>query len=249
MFLAHDLEGSGPSVVLLHSSVCDRRMWQPQVEPLLAAGFQVLRVDFRGFGDTPAPVDTYDNAKDVLDLLDSLSVDRAAIVGASFGGRVAQEIASRWPARVSNLALVCAARKGQPPTAAIKAFGQREDELFAAKDIDAAVQLNVDTFVGPAADDDTRKFVALMQRHAFEVQLPAPDVESADVAYDVARITARTLVVAGKKDVDFFGQTAAYLAANISGARLAVLDWAGHLPNLEDPARFNPVLLDFLATS
>jgi 3-oxoadipate enol-lactonase len=246
MLIAHDLDGSGPTVVLLHSSVCDRRMWLSQADALLAAGYQVLRPDFRGFGDTPAPTETYDNAKDVLDLLDAHDIGQVAVVGASFGGRVAQELSARWPERVATLALICSARQGQPPTAAITAFGNREDELIEARDLDAAVALNVDTFVGPAADEATRELVAQMQRHAFEVQLDVKDVEAANVDYDIAAITARTLVVAGAHDVDYFHAIADHLAATIPGARLITLDWAGHLPSLEDPARFTPILLDFL---
>ncbi len=144
--------------------------------------------------------------------------------------------------------LLCAARKDHPPTAAIQAFGEREDELIAAGDLNAAVALNVDTFVGPAADEATRAFVAQMQRHAFEVQMAGPDVAGATVDYDITAITARTLVVCGAHDVDFFRDIAQYLAAAIPGARHVTLDWAGHLPSLEDPARLNPILLDFLAS-
>jgi pimeloyl-ACP methyl ester carboxylesterase len=119
--------------------------------------------------------------------------------------------------------------------------------LIEARDLAAAVALNVDTFVGPAADEATRELIAQMQRHAFEVQLNAKDVDAADVDYDIATITARTLVVAGAHDVDFFRETADHLAATIPGARLITLDRAGHLPSLEDPARLNPILLDFLS--
>ena len=247
MLLAHDLEGSGPTVVLLHSSVCDRRMWEPQWGPLLAAGYQVLRADFRGYGDSPVPAEPFNNAVDVRDLLDAYAVSEAILVGSSFGGRIAQEVASRWPERVSVLALLCAARRLHPPTADVTAFSEREDELIAARDLDAAVALNVATFLGPKADDATRDLVARMQRHAFEVQLAAPEVESRNQDYDLTAITARTLVVNGKHDLDYFTEIADHLAATIPGARRTVLDWAGHLPSLEDPLLLNPLLLEFLA--
>src|SRR5215207_6322075 len=99
--LTHDVAGSGPAVVLLHSSVCDRRMWDPQWRTLLDAGYQVVRCDFRGHGQSPAPTEPFNAADDVRELLDELGIERAAVVGASFGGRVAQEIAARWPARVT----------------------------------------------------------------------------------------------------------------------------------------------------
>ncbi|MFD0560895.1 alpha/beta fold hydrolase [Kitasatospora saccharophila] len=54
MTITHEVAGSGPAVVLLHSSVCDRRMWDGQWDALRGAGYRVLRCDFRGFGETPA---------------------------------------------------------------------------------------------------------------------------------------------------------------------------------------------------
>jgi 3-oxoadipate enol-lactonase len=247
MLLAHDLDGTGAPVVLLHSGVADRRMWQPQWAPLLGAGYQLLRPDFGGHGETPAPTDPSNDADDVRELLDGLGLERVTLVGSSFGGRVAMEFAARWPDRVSALALLCAPAGLREKTAAVLAFGQREGELLEAGDVDAATALNVATFVGPAADQATRDLVAEMQRHSFVVQLAAPDVEWVEPEYDLKAITARTLVVAGLLDLDFFIGTAHDLAAIIPDARLVELDWAGHLPSLEDPDRFNPILLDFLA--
>jgi len=260
MTLAYDLGGSGsaagPTVVLLHSGICDRRMWDPQWQVLQDTGHRVLRCDFRGFGETPidAGDPAYSDAQDVIDLLDELDITDAAVIGSSFGGRVAQEIAARWPARVSTLGLLCAATRQLPPTDAVKAFGEREDKLLESGDIEGAVALNVETFLGPAADAATRTAVADMQRRAFEVQL-AFDAELAATGevvapdraeFDLADVTARTLVVSGGLDIDFFQLTATMLARKITNATHVVLPWAGHLPSLENPAEANKILLDFL---
>jgi 3-oxoadipate enol-lactonase len=248
MLLAHDIDGAGDSVALLHSSVGDRRMFAAQWEPLLAAGYRVLRVDFRGAGETPAPTGPHNHADDLRDVLDEYEISRVALVGSSFGGRVAQEFAARWPDRVSRLVLLCAARAGHPETPDISAFAEQESELIDAGDLAAAVALNVTTFLGPEADDATRDLVARMQLHNFEVQLAGPEVDSTEVDYDVAAITAPTLVVSGGHDLAYFNQIAEYLGQQIAAARVVRLDWAGHLPSLEDPARLNPVLLDFLGS-
>jgi pimeloyl-ACP methyl ester carboxylesterase len=248
VLIVYDIDGpdDGPPVVLLHSSVCDRRMWQPQVGPLADAGFRVVRVDFRGYGETPPPSQPYDNARDVLDVLDALGLGRVAVVGASFGGRVGQELAARWPDRVDTLVLLCAAMAGHPPTADIETFVTQEDELLEAGEVDRAVALNIRTFLGPAADDDTMDLVARMQRHAFEVQLSAPDVQASTVDYDLAAITATTVVVSGRHDVDYFQQISEALTARIPDATHLALEWAGHLPSLESPDRLNPILLHAL---
>jgi pimeloyl-ACP methyl ester carboxylesterase len=247
MTLAHDIAGDGPSVVLLHSSVCDRRMWDPQWRLLVDAGFRVIRPDFRGYGQTPPPpASGYDEARDIRDLLDVLEIERIALVGSSFGGRVAQEFAARWPSRVTRLLLLCPATRLLEPGDDLRAFGAEEDALLEAGDIEGAVRLNVRAWVGPAADEVTRERVARMQRHAFEVQLAAPDVAADRADFDLRDVSAATLVISGAHDLDGMRAAAAFLAEHISGAVHRELDWAGHLPSMEDPARLAPLLLDFL---
>lgn len=250
MTLAHDVAGSGPTVVLVHSTVCDRRMWDPQVPALVEAGYRVLRCDLRGFGASPMPDRPYNNADDVMALVDVIApadMERVALVGASGGGRVALEIAARWPRRVTSLALLATAWAGHEPSAALQAFDAREEALLESGDVAGATELNVDTWLGPHADEATRERVRQMQRRAFEVQLAeADDVEPIPVETDLSAITAPSLLVSGDHDLVDFRQIAAHLAERIAGARHLELDWAGHLPSLERPDVVNAILTDFL---
>jgi 3-oxoadipate enol-lactonase len=109
--------------------------------------------------------------------------------------------------------------------------------------------LNVKTWVGPAAGESARESVRVQERHAFEVQLAAEDPPPILIDWDLAAITARTLVVSGDLDLPDFTEIAASLTERMRSARWERLDWAGHLPSVEDPGRFNPLLLEFLAGS
>lgn len=247
MTLSHDLAGSGPTVVLLHSMVCDRRMWDPQMPVLVNAGYRVMRCDLRGFGETPMPDRPHNNAQDVTDLLDLLGIEHTALIAASGGGRVALEIAARWPRRVTSLALLCTALAGHEPSAELRAFGDREDALLEAGDIAGATELNVDTWLGPHADEATREKVRQMQRHAFEVQLAAvEEFEPIRAETDPSAITVPSLLISGGHDFADFRQIAAELSDQLADARHLELAWAGHLPSLERPDALNPVLIDFL---
>ncbi|MBF9131812.1 alpha/beta hydrolase [Plantactinospora sp. S1510] len=249
MTLAHDDEGDGPAVLLLHSSVCDRRMWDPQWSALRNAGYRVLRCDFRGYGQTPMADRPYTDAEDVRDLLDTLRIDQVALVAASYGGKVGLEVAARWPDRVSTLALLCAGMPGHQPSAELRSFGASEDVLLEADDIAGAVELNVKTWLGPEADDAVRDRVRQMQRHAFEVQLaateefPAPERDEVDLG----KISAPCLAVSGRYDLPDFRQIAARLPELLPNARHLELPWAGHLPSLERPAEVTALLTEFLA--
>ena len=96
-----------PGVVLLHSGVADHRMWEPQVASL-ASSYRVLAGPAR-FRPAPHQPGPFSHAEDVLELLDQVGLEEAALVGSSFGGRVALETAATAPHRVSALVLVCTA--------------------------------------------------------------------------------------------------------------------------------------------
>ncbi|MEV6550567.1 alpha/beta hydrolase [Streptomyces sp. NPDC051597] len=247
MTLSHDVAGSGPAVLLLHSTVCDRRMWEPNVPALVDAGYQVVRCDLRGFGETPMPDRPYNNAEDVVALLDTLGIERTALVGSSGGGRVALEIAARRPERVTALALLCTALAGHEPGAELRAFGEREDTLIETGDIAGATDLNVDAWVGPEADQAVRELVRRMQRNAFDVQLAAEEeFGQIRVETDPASIKAPALLVSGGHDFADFHDIAVRLTGLLGDARHVALPWAGHLPSLERPDEVNSLLLGFL---
>ncbi|MGA5823192.1 alpha/beta fold hydrolase [Kitasatospora sp. NPDC094028] len=245
MIISHDVSGSGPAVVLLHSSVCDRRMWDSQWQALLETGHRVVRCDFRGFGQTPLADAPYSPAADVLELMGHLDIGSAALIGASYGGRIALTVAAQRPEAVTALALLGAGMPGHQPSETLRAFGAREDELIEAGDLEGAVELNVDTWLGPEADEATREAVRRMQRHNFQVQWDA-SIGPIPEEVDLARITAPTLAVAGAHDLPDFRQIAAELPRLLADARHLELPWAGHLPNLERPAHTTELLTGFL---
>ncbi|ELP69255.1 alpha/beta fold hydrolase [Streptomyces turgidiscabies] len=248
MTLAHDVAGDGPALVLLHSGVCDRGMWDAQWQALIDAGYRLVRCDLRGFGETPAPDRPHSDAEDVLALLNSLGIAQAALVGSSYGGQVALEIAARRPDRVSAVGLICSALPGHEPSAELSALGEREEALLDAGDIVGATELMVETWLGPDADETAREAVRRMQRHAFELQLAAAEeFEPLEAVVDLAAVQAPCLVLSGAHDLADFRQIAARLPHLLANADHVELPWAGHLPSLERPSAVTELLIAFLA--
>lgn len=261
MTLSYDEAGDGPAVLLLHAGVCDRRMWDAQFTALAAAGHRVVRPDLRGFGESPVAEEPYTNSGDVLALMDHLGIERAALVGASFGGRVALFTALRAPERLTALAVLNAPLPDQGGCASpeLAEFDRRENELFEVDDLEAAAALNVETWVGPEGGETVRAAVHAMQLHAFEVQTAAEQAvekegaryvlsaTEADGPHDLAGIGVPLLVVSGAHDLSDFRLGAAHLAGAVPGARHVELPWAGHLPSMERPEETTALLADFLA--
>jgi 3-oxoadipate enol-lactonase len=236
--LDHDDTGVGQTVCLLHSGVTDRRMWAG-LRSALPNGLRVIAADLRGFGGTPMPAPdfSYTDAEDVASLLDAAGISAATVVGSSLGGRVALELATTRPDLVSSLVLLCAGYRGVDPTGTELAFGAEEDRLLDAGDIDGAVALNVDAWLGPDASGAAREFVRVMQRRALDLQLTEPEHPGPDqIEVDPSTIDVPALVVIGEQDFDHFIAVGEHLAAAMPQARLVRLPWAGHLPALERPA-------------
>jgi 3-oxoadipate enol-lactonase len=247
--LPFDVAGSGPPVVLLHAGVADRRMWAG-ILPALAERYHVLAPDLPGYGDAALAPGPFSNVAEVLALLDDQDLGRVALVGASFGGRVALEVATAAPDRVDRLVLLCPGLRGVPPTAASEAFDAEEERLLEAGDVAGAVRLNVETWLGPEADGSGRDLLTRMQRRAFDVQLaadewPDPPTPARDDV-DLGRLAVPTTVFLGAHDVDWLQHAARQVAAGVPGATLAELDWSGHLPALERPAETAGLVLDAL---
>jgi pimeloyl-ACP methyl ester carboxylesterase len=243
VLLRHTVSGAGPPLLLLHSTAADSRQWDPQ-RAALAAHWTVITPDLRGYGGSPLPAVAYSNTADVLALLDDLGIEQTAVVGSSGGGWVALQVASTAPDRITSLVLLCADADGVEPTADVRTFAAQEDALLQAGDIEAATELNVVTLLGPEADAAACEQLRVMQDRAFRVQLAAgEDVQEEEPAVDLSRISARTTVVAGRHDLDFFGLIARHLASALPNAELIELPWAGHLPNLERPAEITELIV------
>ena len=169
--------GRGPAVVLLHAGIADSRMWDPQFEAL-ARDHRVLRIDLAGYGRSPLEPGPLCHAEDVARAMDRHNTPSATLVGASFGGAVALDLALGRLERVDALVLVDAPLGGTDWSPELRAVWEREEQALEAGDLDSAVEDVVGFWVdGPqrpagSAPADVRALVALMQRRAFELQLP-----------------------------------------------------------------------------
>jgi pimeloyl-ACP methyl ester carboxylesterase len=257
MTLHHEVRGAGPPVLLLHAGVADLRMWADLAQRL-AGAHRVVACDLRGFGGTPLAPGRFSPAADLVALLDELGIERTAVVGASYGAKIALELALSAPDRVSALVLVGAAI-GEPFdwSPEVRAFGEAEDAALEAGDVEAAVALNVRTWVqgphrspgdvGPGIAD----LVATMQRDAFHAQLGVDaEAEEPDppVAERLPAIAAPALVMVGEHDLADFRRIAERLVAELPGAGpLVTIAGAAHLPALERPDAVAGPVLAFLA--
>jgi 3-oxoadipate enol-lactonase len=254
--LWHETAGAGPPVLLVHAGVCDSGMWAPQWRSFPPA-HRTVRCDLRGFGRTPIPPEPYSHAADLAELVERLDLGPVAVVGASFGGLVALDLALAHPGHVSRLVLIGPPLPDHDWSAAFREFAAAEDAALETGRIDDAVEVNLAMWVdGPGrspadVDPELRRQVAGMQRLAFELQLPVADLADDELLTEdpgarLGELAAPTLVVTGDLDVPDMQAIADRLVAEIPGGRRERIAGAAHLPSLEQPAVFDALALEFL---
>jgi 3-oxoadipate enol-lactonase len=245
--LAWWADGDGPVLVLVHAGVADARMWEPLL-PALTGSHRVVRYDMRGFGGTRSPGGSFVPSRDLAGLLDALGIARAHLVGASYGGTVALELAATEPARVASLVLLAPGLPDIEPSPRLVAYAEAEDAAIALGRIEDAVQINVRMWAGDSRSD-VRALVARMQRAAFELQLREgadPETLEPPVSTRLGAIDVPATIAIGDRDVADFEQIAQRLAAGLPRARLHAVRDAGHLLALDQPADVARLIADHL---
>jgi len=101
-------EGAGPAILFLHGGLGDARLWAP-VSERLRDSFRCVRYDFRFFGRSEGPDEEWSSLDDAIGVLDTLEIERSAVVGLSMGGGVALRLGQAHPDRVTAIVHVAGA--------------------------------------------------------------------------------------------------------------------------------------------
>ena len=223
-------------------------MWDAQTESL-AGDFSILRYDQRGHGGTPlvAPC-TFDSlARDLIAVLDAAGANRAALAGASMGAVTVLRAAALAPDRVSRV--VAADGQWRNPPSGHAAWQARIDAAMVGGVGSLAAPTVARWFLpglsqrDPALFERVRQMIATTSLAGYVGCAKA--LQSYDFSDDYAVLPTPVLFLVGAEDGPLV-ETMRAMAEATPGARYTVIKEAGHLPNLEQPARFLKAVRPFL---
>jgi pimeloyl-ACP methyl ester carboxylesterase len=225
-------------LLLTHGFGASRAMWAQNLDAL-GAGRQVLTWDLPGHGDSVGSGELTHDAcvADMLMLLDVLGAPRAVVGGMSLGGFISLLLCARHPERVAALLLIDTG-PGFRDGAAREAWNAWV--LGLADDLDARGLEALRPSPETAAADHAAGAAGLAA--AARTILTQRDGE---VSESLGAIAAPTLIVVGARD-DRFLAAADVMARRIPGASKVVIEGAGHAANMDQPAKFNRAVLEFL---
>jgi pimeloyl-ACP methyl ester carboxylesterase len=259
--------GDGPVLLLLHGIAGSARAWR-DVMPALAGEYRMIAPDLLGHGESAKPRGDYSlgaYASGLRDLLDALGVERATLVGQSFGGGVAMQLAYQHPERCERLVLVDSGGLGREVNPILRAATLPLAEYvmpvlfpsFVKERGDAVSRFLRDRGIrsGRAAEvwlayrslTETENRKAFVRTVRSVIDPGGQTVSAMDRLYLAAEVP--TLIVWGADDSIIPVRHAHAAHEAIPGSRLELFEGVGHFPHVEAPERFVEVLRDFLATT
>jgi 3-oxoadipate enol-lactonase len=243
-----EIEGpeNAPVLMLSNSLGTDLHMWDGQVAPF-TRHFRLVRYDRRGHGQSDVPKGSYSMerlGRDVLAILDALKIERINWCGLSMGGMVGMWLGANAPARINKLIL--------SNTSSYMTDAPWDERIKAARErgMAALVEGTLDRWFtkpfrerSPAAVEPIRQMFVATKVDGYVGCVEA--IRAMDHRPLLAKITAPTMVIAGRHDPGTTLEAGEYIAQHIPGAKLAVLE-AAHIANVEQPQIYAETVLGFL---
>jgi len=237
-----------PVVMLSNSLMSTQAMWNPQIDTLLQH-FRVLRYDTRGHGQsqvTPGPYSIEMLADDASALIEHAGVGAVHFVGLSMGGMIGQQLAVRHPAKVLSLSL-CDTASEMPP----RSMWEERFAIARTHGIEGLVDKTIKRWFVPgfiAREPGTIAWVRemILTTSSDGYVACASAVRDMSQTHILSRIRTPTQVIVGREDPACTMAASELLHREIRHSTLHVIDDAAHLSNVEKPAEFTALLVDFI---
>ena len=244
-----EVEGpdQAPVLMLSNSLGTNLHMWDQQVAPF-TRHFRLVRYDRRGHGKSDVPKGPYSMdrlGRDVLAILDALRIERINWCGLSMGGMVGQWLGAHAPDRIDKLIL-----SNTSSFMPGHSIWDARIKIAREQGLAALVEPTLERWFtepfrerAPEAIEPIRKMFVATKADGYIACVEA--IRTMDHRPLLPKITAPTLVIAGRHDPGTTLEAGEFIAQYIPGAKLAVLE-AAHIANVELPQIYSKTVLDFL---
>lgn len=243
----HGRDGA-PAIALVNSLGTDARIWDELIDRL-APHYRILSYDKRGHGLSDSPPGDYsldDHIGDLAGLLGHVGIGRLALGGVSVGGLIAQGFAIRHPDRLAALVICDTAQKIGDPD-----FWNARISSIRAKGLASIADGIMERwfsrrFHRDHADDLAGWRNLFLRSDVDGYCATCATLRDTDLTSAASRITTPTLVVVGDEDGSTPVEMVRAAAAAIPGSRFEIIEGAGHIPSIEQPAVLAGLMTNFL---
>ena len=250
----YEAVGEGTPVILLHGHTLDLRMWDPQVKPLLEAGYRVIRPEMRGYGHSSKqqPDQQFTHLDDMMTVMDSLHIAKAHVVGLSMGSFVASEMVVMHSDRLLTATLASGnIRKMPGPSTPFDSLElARKDSVIAqnlAQGIDKWKEEWIEKLVsgGGSNREAIRESVTQQVNDWDGWQLINREMRNyyGYEAWDTLKVRQPeipVLILSGEKE----GKGKNPMLQYLPNSRQIIIPDCGHMSNMEKPDEFTRLILE-----
>ena len=243
-----------PVIIFIHGFPFNKSMWNKQIETL-KENYRVIAYDVRGHGNSYAGNENFSIglfAKDLLNFMDALNIDKTILCGLSMGGYIALNAIENYPERFDALILSDTHCIADTPEAkekrmkAIETIRNTGVEKYADDSIkNLFAQESFTTKKEEVAA--VREMIANTAEQSLVNTLLALSMRK-ETCNRLPEIKVPVLIMAGKEDKITPPEAAQFMHEKIKGSCLNIIEHAGHLSNMENPGEFNFQLKKFLAS-
>lgn len=253
--LFYEIYGTGEPLVLISGFASGAWIWYKQIEEL-AKNFKVITFDPRGVGQTKisaeTPVSIEAIADDTAKLLEELEIEKTNLLGASFGGFIAQEFAIKYPEKLKKLILACTSFGGAnhvaPDMEVLASFAPQPE----ANSFERVRRFMLPAFTKEFATqnpDEIEKVCALREANDVPDAVYLQQLAAAttfDTEKRLSKIKAETLILTGDRDLVVPTQNSKNIAKMIPDSQLKIVEGGSHMFFIEKADEFNEIVKKFV---
>ena len=245
MQVAYTESGKGEPLILVHGGESDRSQFTA-LRPFLGEGIRAISYDQRDTGDTvnnddPYTMETF--ADECIGLMDALGIDKAHIMGISFGGTITMQVGLKYPERVQSLIIGAAPHTMHGPRTP---FAEKIMQM--SKEERESMML--DAVISPEGQQD--EYLMTMTKKAIRGRTTEPGtrrmaaVMEHDVTDRLGEITPPTLLIYGSDDPLAVPSIGEYIHEQVEGSELAIVEGARHGLSFEYREQTAALVRDFV---
>lgn len=243
---------NAPAIIFIHGFPLNKTMWSKQVTTL-KENYRVVAYDIRGHGNSETGDDDFSIevfVSDLLSLMDALKIDKAILCGFSMGGYIALNAIENYPERFTALLLCDTNCTEDMPEA--KENRMKAIENIKEKGVAQYADESLKKLFAPTSISNQIKEVAIVREMIMKTTTQSlyksltALAKRKETCSKLHEIKVPTLIMVGKEDIITPPEVALRMHEKIKGSKFHIIENAGHLSNMENPAEFNKQLSEFL---
>jgi pimeloyl-ACP methyl ester carboxylesterase len=243
----YESAGEGPVLIFIHDGLVHREIWDQQFA-LFAKDHRVIRYDRRGYGKSSAAGGKHSKVDDLNRLYTTLEIKKAVLIGMSSGGGLAIDFTLQYPDKVSGLVLVGAVVGGFPLTSHLFSRGGHSPEKFKSDEEQILYYAQEDPYeIYRANKEATKQVVQLVKDNPMKEIGSSPPPPGEPAYRRLSEIEVPALILVGEFDMPDVHPLAGAINAGIVNSKRDIIPESGHLIPIEQPARCNEALSEFLS--